>query len=110
MDQSKINLPHLLQCTKSTQILWKLRTHLTGALLHTKSPIGKVALGYYDVLQWSHDCDLTINILLEVLKELTQLTGALPKILYVQLHNCYRENKNCYFLWVLCTSSATEDF
>ena len=41
MDQSKTNLPHFIQCTKSTQNLWKLHTHLTGALLHTKSTKGK---------------------------------------------------------------------
>lgn len=98
MDQSKTNLPHLIQCTKSTQNLWNLRTHLTGALLHTQSPKGKLAFGYYDLLQWPHDCNLTLNIFLQVLQELTAKFCTLPKILYMQLDNYYRENKNRYIL------------
>lgn len=83
MDQSKTNLPYLIQCTKSTQNLWNLRTHLTGALLHTQSPKGKLAFGYYDLLQWPHDCNLTLNIFLQVLQELTAKSCTLPKILYM---------------------------
>lgn len=97
MDQSKTNLPHLTLCTKSTQNLWKLRTHLTGALLHTQSLKGKLAYGYYDLLQWPHDCNLTIHILLHVLVELAKQMCSLPEVLYIQLDNCYRENKNRYF-------------
>ena len=96
MDQSKTNLPHLTQNTKSTQNLWKLRTHLTGALLHTQTLKGKKALGYYNLLQWPHDCNLTLNIILEVLQQLSSDLQCIPEVLYLQLDNCYRENKNRY--------------
>ena len=119
MDQSKTNLPHLTQNTKSTQNLWKLRTHLTGALLHTQSPKGKLGFGYYDLLQWPHDCNLTIHPrrsgrerrkpplrggrpfqglrpLLHVLVYLADHLNSIPEVLYIQLDNCYRENKNRY--------------
>ena len=36
MDQNKTNVPALLQETKSTQNLYRVRTHLTGALVHTR--------------------------------------------------------------------------
>ena len=96
MDQSKTNPPHV-QSTKFTQGLWKFRTQLTGALLHTKAAKGKIAFGYYDILRWPHDCNLTINILLEILQELAIVVGRIPKVLYIQLDNCYRENKNQFF-------------
>ena len=92
MDQSKTNLPHFIQFIKSTQNLWKLRTHLTGALLHTKASKGKVAYGYYDLMQWPHDCNITIHILLHVLQDLANNT--LPNVLHIQLDNCYKEKKN----------------
>ena len=97
MDQSKTNLPHLTQCTKSMQNLWKLRTHLTGALLHTQATKGKLAYGFYDLLQWPHDCNITIHILLHVLQDIAKRMSIFPDILYIQLDNCYRENKNRFF-------------
>ena len=36
MDQNKTNVPALLQETKSTQNLYHLHTHLTGALVHIR--------------------------------------------------------------------------
>ena len=98
MDQNKTNIPHLLHTTKSTQNLWRLRTHLTGVLVHTKSPKGKLAYGFYDVLQFPHDCNLTIHALLKVLADLCRHREPLPRVLYLQLDNCSRENKNKYLL------------
>ena len=51
MDQSKTNLPSMVQEAKSTQNLFRLRTHLTGALVHTRSPHGKHIFAFYDMLQ-----------------------------------------------------------
>ena len=36
MDQNKTNVPALLQETKSTQNLYRVRTHLTGVIVHTR--------------------------------------------------------------------------
>ena len=50
MDQSKTNVPHLTCAPKSLQNLQGIRTHLTAALVHTRSPNGKLIYGYYDLL------------------------------------------------------------
>ena len=85
MDQSKTDLPHLLRKNKSACNLWVLRTHLTGAIAH-----GRRSYAFLDVHLWPHDSNLTTNILLQILVRQEQL----PPTLYLQLDNCYRENKN----------------
>ena len=95
MDQSKTNVPAMVQESKSTQNLYRLRTHLTGALVHTRSPHGKLIKGFYDIMQWAHDSNLIIEVLSQVLYSIRE---KLPPTLYLQLDNCSRENKNRYFL------------
>ena len=102
MDQNKTNIPHLIHSTKSSHNLWRLRTHLTGVLIHTKPAMGKLAYGFYDIMQFSHDSNLTINVLLKVLTDLCSSADSLPKVLYLQLDNCFRENKNKY-LFSFCS-------
>ncbi len=95
MDQSATNLPHLKKISKSSVNLWHLRTHLTGAIIH-----GHGSQGYLDFLQFPHDPNLTINVLLRLIigrfKALAE--APLPDKLYVQLDNCGRENKNQFVL------------
>ena len=96
MDQSKCSLPHLKRLNKSSVNLWKLRIHITGVLVH-----GYSSSSYVDYLQWPHDPNLTINVLLRVLVDyLPKLAkkGSLPKKLLMQLDNCVRENKNKFVL------------
>ena len=92
MDQNKTNIPHFVRLAKSAQNLWTLRTHLSGVLVH-----GKGNFGFFDFLQWPHDCNLTITCLLLTLLELTK-ESALPPHLYLQMDNCVRENKNKYVM------------
>ena len=68
MDQNKTNVPHMIRVPKSCQNLWNLRTHLTGNLVH-----GRGNHGYFDFLQWPHDCNLTITTMLQTLLQLGQL-------------------------------------
>ena len=91
MDQSATNLPHLKKVSKSTVNLWHLRTHFTGVIVH-----GRGAEGYIDFLQYPHDPNLTINVLLRILlRNFSEMsTTGLPAKLYVQMDNCGRENKN----------------
>lgn len=95
MDQSKTNLPSMVQEAKSTQNLFRLRTHLTGALVHTRSPHGKHIFAFYDMLQWAHDSNMTIQVLSQVVHS---FRDKLPPTLYLQLDNCGHENKNRYLL------------
>ncbi len=92
MDQSKTNLPRMGQIPKSFQNLQQLRTHITGALIHTRCPHGKLAYCFLDMLQYPHDSNMTIHVLLSVLKEMEKL----PPVLNLQLDNTSRENKNRY--------------
>ena len=78
MHQNKTNVPHITQQTKSTQNLWRVRTHLTGALVHMKSEKGKLVFTFFDLLRWPHDSNLTITVLLNQLQSKFQ---ELPRIL-----------------------------
>jgi len=95
MDQNKTNLPHLVSIPKACQNLWTLRTHLTGNLFPEHG-----SFGYFDFLQWPHDCNLTLGTLLLTLVELSK-QGPLPGKLLLQMDNCVRENKNKYVMGFL---------
>ena len=94
MDQNKTNVPSLRKLAKSTQSLWRLRTHLTGVLVHTKCEKGKKAYAFLDVLQYPHDANLVLTILMLILKDYEHSNW--PSTLFLQMDNCYRENKNRY--------------
>lgn len=97
MDQAKTNLPNTKMIAKSTSALWRLRTHVSGVLLHTKAPCGKLAFAFVDMLQWPHDSNLTITLIVKVLTEY-QKEHQLPSTLYLQMDNTCRENKNKFVL------------
>ena len=76
--------------------MWTLRTHLTGVMVH-----GKGNFGYFDFVQWSHDCNLTLSCLLQTLILLSE-EGNLPPKMLIQMDNCVRENKNKYVMAFMC--------
>lgn len=86
MDQSKTDLPHLVRKNKSACNLWVMRTHVTGAIVH-----GRKTAAYLDLHLWPHDSNLTMNVLLDILRN---EKSELPATMYLQLDNCFRENKN----------------
>lgn len=92
MDQNKTNLPSLVRVTKSCQNLWCFVLILHGCLVH-----GFGAFNYFDFLQWSHDCNLTLCTVLDALLQ-TAKQQPLPHRLLIQMDNCVRENKNKYVL------------
>lgn len=47
-------------------------------------------------MEWPHDSNLTTTLLLRILNKLEKL----PEVLYLQLDNCFRENKNKYILYL----------
>lgn len=98
MDQSKTNLPNTKLISKSTSSLWRLRTHITGVILHTKAPRGgKLTYCYVDLLQYPHDSNLTLTAIINVLVDFSR-NYRLPEVLYIQMDNTCRENKNKYVL------------
>lgn len=88
MDQNKTDLPQNPQKNKSASNMWVLRTHITGVIVH-----GRRSYAFVDLNLWPHDSNLTINVLLQVLEREAR-EGPLPPKLYLQLDNCWRENKN----------------
>ena len=86
MDQAKLLLPRLVVIAHAYANARKQRTHLTGVLNHGRQP-----KGYFDLFQFPHYANLTINILL---LELQSMGEDLPDTLYLQMDNCWRENKN----------------
>lgn len=104
MDQSKTNLPNTKLIAKSTSSLWRLRTHITGAIVHTKAPFGKIQYCFVDLLQFPHDSNLNITIILNVLTDLVKSKKEdFPEVLYLQMDNACRENKNRFVL-TFCAS------
>ncbi|XP_068753053.1 uncharacterized protein [Montipora capricornis] len=89
MDQNKLLIPSLINQAKSYGSAWRLKTHLTGVINH-----GREVLAFTDVHQWGHDSNFTINILLRTLRRMQHI----PDVLYLQMDNCWRENKNQFVI------------
>ena len=97
MDQSKTNIPNTKLISKSTSSLWRLRTHITGVILHTKAPCGKLTYCFIDFIQYPHDSNLTLTVMINVLVDFST-QYRLPEVLYIQMDNTCRENKNKFVL------------
>ena len=54
MDQPKLTIPQLINVMKVYSSAWRLKTHLTGIINH-----GRETIGYFDLMQWLHDSNLT---------------------------------------------------
>jgi len=93
MDQHSTNIPNLKRISKAMFALTTVGTHLVGAIVHSgQSPHGKEVYGSFDFYQFPHDSNLTMTVLLDTLVYWTN-DYLLPPILYLQFHNCVRENK-----------------
>ena len=101
MDQSTTNLPSVIYLSKALASLCHIQTHLVGSIMHSgqATVAGKEIYGSVDYYQWPHDSNLTCTVLLESILKWTE-TKLLPPVLYLQMDNCVRENKN-KFVFVL---------
>ncbi|XP_071143900.1 uncharacterized protein [Mytilus edulis] len=90
MDQQKTFIPNFMHMSKFMSGMWRLRTHLVGTIVH-----GVGVYGFFDQFQWPHSTNLTLTILVHVF---FLLKDSIPDILYLQMDNCARENKNRYVL------------
>lgn len=66
-------------------------------LVHTQAPSGKLAYAFVDLLQYPHNSNLTVSIIIKVLTDFV-IDRPLPKVLYLQMDNTARENKNKFVL------------
>ena len=92
MDQAKTMIPHFTATPKFADGMWKLKTHLLGAIVH-----GIGAYGFFDIFQWPHGSNLTVSTLMNIL---FMMKDSLPEVLYLQMDNCGRENKNRYDYYI----------
>ncbi|KXJ18305.1 hypothetical protein AC249_AIPGENE23463 [Exaiptasia diaphana] len=92
MDQAKTNLPHVTTISKTEQSHY-LKSHVTGAISHGHRRV----FSFVDLLQWKHDTNLTLNVLLQIFLRIAK-EKRLPPYLLLQMDNCYRECKNKYVM------------
>lgn len=72
----------------------RLRSQVVGAIVHSGlSSQGKEIFACLDLSEWPHDPNLTVTALVCVLEKWNRLHGLAP-VLYLQLDNCVRANKN----------------
>ena len=98
MDQNKTDVPSLLQETKSSCNLYRLRTHLSGAIVHTQSPSGKLFYAFYDILQWPHES----NLVLQVLSHILHRKDSKQFVLAVRQH--IKGKRKSFPTWILCSN------
>uniref|UniRef100_A0A7M5X9T5 DUF7869 domain-containing protein n=2 Tax=Clytia hemisphaerica TaxID=252671 RepID=A0A7M5X9T5_9CNID len=96
MDQQKTYLPHFKTKFKNMPNDL-LKVHVSGAISHGTQEVFMFLNGG----QWSGDSNLTCNIITEVLLRMTKDKNTLPPVLYIQLDNCWSENKN-QFVMAFC--------
>ena len=97
MYQSKTNFSNTKLISKSTSSLWQLRTHVTALILHTQAPVGgKLVYSFVDLIQYPHDSNLTLTI--NALMDFIESNSLSRVVLYLQMDNTCRENKNRYAL------------
>lgn len=92
MDHGKTSIPKRPRDDKDTEHCNKLITHITGVLVHGRNP-GALAYTWFDRFPAGSDAVSTI-----LLDTISKVDGPLPPTLYLQLDNCWRENKNKYVL------------
>ncbi len=108
MDQDKTDIPHITSNPKAMAGGYTLDTHVTGAIAH-----GRCTMMAIDCGDFPHDSNLTIEVIIRLLHQFkvcsilntacTDVTelypqDTLPPVLYIQMDNTCRDNKNKYTL------------
>ena len=92
-DQSAYGLPHLTELDKFTSNRIRLPVSLMGVLVH-----GYRAFGFTYLKNIKHGTNIVIECLHHVLMDYKNTRGRIPPLLYLQLDNTSRQNKNKYML------------
>lgn len=91
MDQHKTRLPRMVLKPKSMASLKAMKTHVTGVLLHGHNPRASV---FVSTPSTKNDSNLTIECLMRTLMAAQDIHTC--DVVYVQMDNCVRDNKNKY--------------
>ena len=101
MDQHTTSIPRVRRVSKAMSALTTVRTYLVRVIIHTaQSANGKEVFGSFHFYQFPHDSNLTMTVLLDVLVQWAEMY-LLPAVLYLQMDNCVRENKNRFMFALL---------
>jgi hypothetical protein len=94
-DQAAYSMPHFTMLDKDTSQAMRIRNHLFGAIVH-----GRALYGFSYLDNCKHGTNLTIEALHRVLiKEwIRGGKGRLPRVLFLQLDNCSKQNKSQYLI------------
>ena len=88
MDQKKTLLPHFVRTPKNLQEENFIQFHLVGCMVFNGKMLPRV---YFTAPNIHNDANLTITIIHDVI---SHWSGNLLEVLYLQLDNTCRENKN----------------
>ena len=94
MDQKTTSLPKPKLLSKLTSNAWRLACHVVAVIVH-----GRGNHVYVDVGEIPQDSNTTCNILVNTL---LKYADQLPPVLYVQMDNTVRENKNQFVFGLFC--------
>ena len=91
IDQTKIKTPSAIQNTKNCSGMLKLDNHCTGVIVTNGKFTGdRRVYAYLNSNQFPQDSNKTVSILFDVLLDVKEKVGKLPKKLFVQSDNCSR--------------------
>ncbi|WAR29289.1 hypothetical protein MAR_002857 [Mya arenaria] len=94
MDQAKTRLPRFSVYSKADAHLHKMQQHVTGIKVHNTNQT--YLMTWTDTLH--PDANVTINALVHVLHDISKETGRLPEVLYIQMDNSGKDNKNVFII------------
>lgn len=95
-DQKKYGLPHFAISTKS-EAGHKLKVKVVGVLEHILR--GKEWLSLFAMTEeYETGANHIVEVVHQTLQRKKNKLGRLPPVLFVQVDNCIRENKNRYFM------------
>jgi hypothetical protein len=89
MDQKKTGIPFAYNGPKAVKELTPYKSSVVGVIVH-----GFEARAFVVEPFWKHDSDLTIEILIRTFIRILEAGHKLAPVLYLQMDNCWRENKN----------------
>ena len=96
MDQDKSNVPRSSTNAKEIKAIEPYAFSVVGVIVH-----GFEIRSYLVKPTWKHDTNLTIHLLMKTILRVIEAKKKLPPNLYLQMDNCWRENKNQYMMTFL---------
>lgn len=95
-DQSAYGLPHMIELDKYSASRRKLPVYLMGVLVH-----GYRAFGFTYLKNIKHGTNIVIECLHHVFVDYWKNRGYIPSVIYLQMDNTSKQNKNKYMLGFL---------